>query len=140
MKRFSEWSESDVALHNLRVSKPNQIPVPADAVEDESELQSDIRQWCRQNGWMCFGGSMAHRTRRTRGEPDMTIVGSRTIAFDDGPDTPPAIVRQPVILFIECKSKTGKLRPEQAAIAAGCARHGVQVHVVRSMSDFIALT
>lgn len=129
-------SQAEIDAHNLRVSKPNQIPVAADAVEDEGELQSEIRQWCRRNGWMCFGGSMAHRTRRTLGEPDMTIVGSRPWQQGDDPD----FARVRIILFIECKSKTGKLRPEQSAIAAGCARHGVQVHVVRSMSEFLALT
>jgi Holliday junction resolvase-like predicted endonuclease len=115
-----------IDAHNFRVSKANRIPVPDDASEDESELQSRIRQWCAQNGWTCLGGSMAHRTRRTVGEPDLIVVGSQR--------------GDPVIRFVECKTRLGKLSPAQRAVAAGLARHGVTVHIARSMSDFIAIT
>ena len=126
---MQRMTQAEVDLHNLRVSKPNRIPVPEDAVSDESELQSDIRKYCNGKGWMCFGGSMAHRTRRTPGEPDMYIVGSRTCGHEV----------HPLILLIECKTKRGKLSPDQQAVAAGCAKHRVTVHVVRSMSEFTTL-
>ena len=130
MKRFSEWTAAAVALHNQRVSKPNQIPVPADAVEDESELHADIRAECRRRGWMCFGGDMSHRTRRNLGECDFCVVTDL-----DQEDFIPGRV-----LWIEAKTRIGKLSPGQVANAAGLWRLGHTVHIVRSMSDFLALT
>lgn len=115
-------TQAEVDAHNLRVCPANKIPVPADAVTDESELHADIRAECRRRGWMCFGGDMSHRTRRVAGEPDFVIAAYGRV------------------YFVECKTRVGKLCAVQVAVAAALSRLGHTVHIVRSMSDFIALT
>jgi hypothetical protein len=62
---------------------------------------------------------MAHRTKRTEGEPDFIILaeGGR-------------------VLLVECKTATGKLSPEQQAVAAWAAKLGHSIKIVRSMDEF----
>jgi hypothetical protein len=62
---------------------------------------------------------MAARTHRTAGEPDFLILA------DGGR-----------VLLIECKTRTGKLSPEQAALKHQAEKLGHRVHVVRSMKEF----
>ena len=62
---------------------------------------------------------MGARTHRTLGEPDFVILA------DAGR-----------VLMVECKTKTGKLSPEQAALIAHAAKLGHTVHVVRSLREF----
>lgn len=94
-------------------------PLP---VVKEARLHQDILTECRRRSWIAFTGSMAHRTHRSIGEPDITII------CDGGK-----------VLFVECKSKTGKIRPEQAALIAWAAKLGTTVHVVRSFKEFLSL-
>lgn len=65
---------------------------------------------------------MAHSTFRTPGEPDFVILAEGGRA-----------------LLIECKTRKGKLSPEQRAIVAWANKLGHTVHVVRSFGEFIAL-
>ena len=65
-------------------------------------------------------GSMAERTCRTLGEPDFVILA------DGGR-----------VLFVECKTKTGKLSPAQAALKFHAEKLGHTVHVVRSLEQFL---
>ena len=88
----------------------------------ESDLHDSILAECRSRGWIAFHGSMAHRTHRTIGEPDFVIL------MQDGKS-----------LLVECKSKTGKLTTEQAALAAMAEKLGHTVWTVRSMDGFMAL-
>ena len=92
--------------------------------EDESKLHQDIKTWCRQQfpPWLVFSGSMAHKTKRTLGEPDLEIwaSGGRT-------------------LHIELKTKTGKLSLDQLGVQHQAAALGHTLHVVRSMKEFLAL-
>lgn len=62
---------------------------------------------------------MAERTHRTIGEPDFIILPEK----------------RPIIL-VECKSKSGKLRPEQLALAVWAESVGHKIHVVQSMEEF----
>ena len=93
---------------------------PGSGVAIEAELHRDILSECRRRGWLAFHGSMAHRTSRTIGEPDFVIL------CDEGR-----------VLLVEAKSKTGKIRPEQAALHVWAKTLGHKVWVVRSKNEFL---
>ena len=91
-------------------------------VPRESDLHEEIFDECRRRGWIALHGSMAERSCRTLGEPDFVILA------DGGR-----------VLFVECKSRTGKLSPAQAALKHHAEKLGHTVHVVRSLEDFLNL-
>ena len=91
-------------------------------VEDESELHNQIVAECNRRQWLCFHGSMAHKAMRTLGEPDFTILADRGRVF-----------------FVEAKSRNGKLRPEQRALAVAASTLGHTIFVVRSLSEFLEI-
>jgi len=88
----------------------------------EASLHEEIFDACRQRGWIALHGSMAERTCRTLGEPDFTILA------DGGR-----------VLFVECKSRSGKLSPAQAALKFHAEKLGHTIHVVRSLEEFLAV-
>jgi len=88
----------------------------------EAELHEEIFAECRRRGWIALHGSMAERTCRTLGEPDFVILA------DGGR-----------VLFVECKTRTGKLSPAQAALKFHAEKLGHTVHVVRSLEEFLAV-
>jgi hypothetical protein len=85
----------------------------------EADIHSGILDECRRRGWIAFHGSMAHRTKRTEGEPDFIILADKRI------------------LLVECKRPGGKLSPEQNAIKFWAEKLGHKIHVVYSHADFI---
>ena len=88
----------------------------------EKALHAQIREFCRARKWLYFTGSMAHRSRRTLGEPDFTILAPNG-----------------QVLFVECKTLTGKLSEEQIQIQREADRLGHCIHIVRSLDDFTVL-
>ena len=88
----------------------------------EARLHEEIFDECRWRGWIALHGSMAERTCRTLGEPDFVILagGGR-------------------VLFVECKSRSGKLSPAQAALKFHAEKLGHTVQVVRSLDEFLKL-
>jgi len=88
----------------------------------EAELHEAIFDDCRARGWIALHGSMAERTCRTLGEPDFTILA------DGGR-----------VLFVECKTRSGKLSPAQAALKFHAEKLGHTIHVVRSRDDFLRI-
>ena len=88
----------------------------------EASLHEEIFDDCRRRGWIALHGSMAERTCRTLGEPDFVILA------DGGR-----------VLLVECKSRSGKLSPAQAALKHHAAKLGHTVHVVRSVEEFLKL-
>ena len=88
----------------------------------ESNLHAMILQECALRNWIALHGSMAHRAMRTVGEPDFTILANHGRVF-----------------FVECKSKTGKLSPEQLALRVWAETLGHKIHEVRSFEQFKAL-
>lgn len=111
---------ADYLIMLQRISKRPAQPCCGQPVEDESELHQAILDECKRRGWLALHGSMAHRTHRSLGEPDAVIL------CDGGR-----------VLLIEAKSKTGKLRPEQAALHAWATKLGHKVWVVRNMDEFL---
>lgn len=91
-------------------------------VAREASLHEEIFDECRRRGWIALHGSMAERTCRTLGEPDFVILA------DGGR-----------VLFVECKSRSGKLSPAQAALKHHAEKLGHTVHVVRSLEEFLKL-
>ena len=91
-------------------------------VPHEAALHEAVFDECRRRRWIALHGSMAERTCRTLGEPDFVILA------DSGR-----------VLLVECKGKTGKLSPAQAALKHQAERLGHTVHVVRSFEEFVKL-
>lgn len=118
MPNFTEQQYKDylARMHGQTHSEQ----VTPSAVEDESELHRQILDECRRRGWIPLHGSMIHRTFRTVGEPDFTIVADNTRVF-----------------FVECKSKTGKLSMEQLSFIEMAKKLKHEVHVVRSFEEFL---
>lgn len=87
--------------------------------DDERKLHDDIAAECKRRGWLAFHGSMAHRTKRTVGEPDFVILANGGRLY-----------------LVEAKTRTGKLRTEQLAVAAWCRKLGHTFHIVRSIEEF----
>lgn len=105
----------------MRLSVGKQKPTVADdAVDDESELHKAILDDCKRRGWLCFHGSMAHRTHRTKGEPDMVIAADYGRVF-----------------FIEAKAKKGKVSTEQAGTILWLTRLGHTAAIVRNMVEYL---
>lgn len=88
-------------------------------VAKESELHAAIVKECADRRWVALHGSMAHSTHRTLGEWDFVVLADRGRKF-----------------LIECKSKTGKLSPEQVALHHMADGLGHSTHVIRSMAEF----
>jgi len=94
-----------------------------EGVAREADLHGQITAECKAKGWLAFHGSMAHRTKRTEGEPDFTILADGGRVF-----------------FIECKRKGGKLSSDQQAVKAWAKKLGHEVHTVFSIEQFRAIT
>lgn len=88
----------------------------------ERDLHAQIASYCKAKQWIAFHGSMAHRAMRTAGEPDYVIIADGGRVF-----------------FVECKTRLGKLTPEQAGIVHWAERLGTKIHVVRSMDEFLEI-
>ena len=123
---FKNWSPDEVAAFNARqkfvgamLAKTSPDQTQPEGVARESDLHGDILDACRQRGWLCWHGSMAHKAMRTLGEPDFTILADKSRVF-----------------FIECKSRNGKLSREQAGLAMQADGLGHKIHVVRNMTEF----
>lgn len=113
-------SHADYLSMQARVAK-KAPDLMAPACDDEGKLHDEIMDECRKRGWLAFHGSMAHRTKRTPGEPDVILVmPGRT-------------------LFIELKKKDRKLSTEQLGVEAWLRKLGHELHVVRSFEQFLSI-
>ncbi len=146
---FSDCCESSVEISTAdegtqcyvcqKCRKPcNYRRRPNEGCEDESELHSEILQECRRRGWLALHGSMAHKAKRTLGEPDFIILREpRTEVMLCGQGV--GFFKMPEVLFIEAKTRTGKLSPAQNAIHAHARKLGHVVHVVRDFKSFLEI-
>lgn len=111
-------------IMQARVSPFNPPTEPFSVVRDrESKLHEQIIQECKARGWICYHGSMAHRARRTIGEPDFQIYGGGGKFW-----------------LIEAKTATGKLSVEQQGMAKWANMLGHKIHVVRNFAEFLEVT
>ncbi len=117
---MSQFSSAWLATYEAR-NGPNNL-FPAQGVEREADLHAEIFDECRRRGWIALHGSMADRTCRTLGEPDFTILAEAGR-----------------VLFVECKTRTGKLSPAQNAMKFHADKLGHTIHVVRSMQEFLEI-
>lgn len=85
----------------------------------EHELHEDIRKECIARGWIPLHSRMDMPCGRIKGEPDFIILATFPTAY-----------------LVECKTRTGKLSPDQVAFAHWAQRLGWTVHVVRSLKEF----
>ena len=107
---------------NPHIFGPGGQPRATTGVTSEASLHDQIFDHCRQRVWIALHGSMAERSHRTLGEPDFTILADRGR-----------------VLFVECKSRTGKLSPAQAALKLHAETLGHTIHLVRSYDEFLTL-
>lgn len=126
-------TQAEVDAYQMRHASKS--ATPKEGCDKESELHAQIFDECRRRGWIALHGAMSERTHRTDGEWDFTIVGSHIETWVDGAG--PSVV--PFILFIECKTRTGKLSPAQFALHHHANTHGHTIHVVRSFDEFLKL-
>lgn len=118
-----------IALEKMRANAAAAKQSTADAnarlamAENEGDLHNDILKWCRDEGWLVLHGSMAHRTKRTPGEPDFVIL------MDGGR-----------VLLVEAKTRTGILSAAQEKVIQWAGWLGHTIHVVRSLTEFIQLS
>jgi hypothetical protein len=118
------WSQSDYLAALTRLEgkvKAVRAQLPPAKPTSEADLHEQIFAECRRRGWIPLHGAMSERTHRTIGEPDFIIIADRG-----------------QVLFVECKSSYGKLRPEQQALHIWMRKLGHTVHVVRSLAEFLS--
>lgn len=120
MARGTRWTQAEVNAHMARQFRG--LRPPAEAVERESDLHDQIIDECDRRGWQYLHGAMCKRTARTLGEPDFIILASNGR-----------------VIFLECKSRTGKLSPDQAAFKAQASRNSHWIWTVHSMSDVLPI-
>lgn len=114
-------SLADYMTMEARLAEKGLRKEPSDATEckRESDLHRQIMEFCQNKGWLCFHGSMAHKTYRTIGEPDLTICADKGRTF-----------------FVECKKKGGKPTREQLAMIAMLKKLGHKAEIVWSLKEF----
>lgn len=97
-------------------------PLPEGATQKELPLHDDIIKHClsQHPRWKYIHANPAARSTIAKGASDFTVFlpGGRTVC-------------------VECKSKTGKLSPDQLAWKLEMEMIGHTVHVVRSLDEFI---
>lgn len=123
---FRNWTEADIRSHNERIErKALDKWTPAAkkesrAVERERDLHEQIIQHCQNSRWLYFHSRMDQKSTATVGQPDFTIL-----------------LPAGRVLFIECKAKGGKLRPEQQRVKMVAECLGHTVHVIYSFDEFL---
>lgn len=88
----------------------------------EDQLHADIIDECKRRRWQYFHSGMHKRTTINLGTPDFIVMA-------DGGRT----------LYVECKTKDGKMTMEQLAVSVHAHALGHCVHVVRSFEEFLEL-
>jgi hypothetical protein len=113
---------NDVLAHEAKLKADK--PAPDDAVTQESPLHRKIMDYCEEQWpkWKYIRARMDKRSTIAVGAQDITIFASRGRLF-----------------CIECKSKSGKLDPDQLIWRKEMEMVGHPVHLVRSFSEFLEL-
>ena len=91
-------------------------------VEREKGLHEFIFSDARSRGWIVLHGAMSERTARTPGEFDFILIASGGRTF-----------------FLECKTRKGKLSPQQLAMKVHAEMLGHKPAVVRSVAEYLSI-
>ena len=114
-----QYQEACARLNRACAKAPEVVAID-DAVEKESDLQEQICKFLRERRWAFFWSPM-HKasTAGIAGTVDFIIAApnGRT-------------------LWVEAKSRLGKLRPEQIGFKMLLEAQGHEHHVVRSYREF----
>lgn len=116
------WTPEQAAAHQAKFAPNTDKPKPEGPSVPEKEIHRLILLECNRRGFLALHGSMAHRTFRTIGEPDITIL-----------------MPAGRVLFVEAKTRSGRISEEQEAFARRAQLLGHTVHIVRSFEEFIQL-
>ena len=129
---MTPFTQSDVDAHNARVArgKKKSDSAPSDdavGAGEEGELHEEILKYLKREGIAYVHARMDVETTTNKGVPDFCIAA------------PGDAERHPRVLWAECKTKNGKLKPDQEIWKFLCERAGHQYHIVRSMREFMEL-
>lgn len=120
-------SQHDLAMMQQRLARGRATtgaPMSAmDGVGDGEEIEklhNPTKEWLTKRGIAFSYNRPDKASTTTPGTPDFII------AVGDG-------------VFVEYKTRTGKLNPDQVIWHHLAARHGVTVRILRSMTEFHAL-
>jgi len=116
------WTELEYQAYLARTSPAIARTHVEAGVTHEWELHEQIRQEVARRGWVGLHGSMAHRTHRTRGEFDWTIIADKGRVF-----------------FIECKRPGAKASQYQLQLMAQARKLGHTPHIVESLLQFMEI-
>ena len=118
---MSSISQSDFERMQARCQQARgELPPDPQATTDEKKLHEDILADCRNRLWPVIHSRMDAPSTIGVGVPDLVIFAERGI-----------------VLIIECKTKSGKLRPEQLAWKMILERNGHKHFVVRSFAEYL---
>ena len=115
----------DVEAHNAKVfaarfpEKAAKIADDAISAGTEKNLHRQIESHLKELRWLYIHSRTDQPTTQAKGVPDFVCF-------------PP----QGRALFIECKTRVGKLSPEQRAFQFVAQLSGYRYEIVRSMQDF----
>lgn len=115
-------SQQDYDMMRLRLGRANvkrADPVADDAVEKEADLQQQIRNFLVERRWAFVWSPMHSRTSTGIGVVDFVIAAPKGRT-----------------LWVEAKTRTSKLRPEQIGFKMLLEAQGHEHHVVRSYREF----
>lgn len=116
-----EYQYNEMLLR-LEGNKRRTAAIAEDAVDLEIEgLHEPIIKWCKDHGAAFIRARSDLPSTIAKGAPDFTIF------------------YQGRVFLIECKSRTGKLKPEQLGWHIQAERNKFVVHIIRSMSEFLEI-
>jgi hypothetical protein len=121
-----QFSQLDVDHYNIRQRAKRQPDSGVNVCDEmearESNLHKKIIDELNRRRWLFFHGSMAHKSKRTLGEPDFEIYGSRGRHW-----------------LVEAKTKEGKLSRDQLIVKMLAETNGHEIHTVRSFDEFLRI-
>ena len=121
----SEWYQQQLdkrAIEEREKKIREGVPVKTElsnADEKESELKAKCMEYCRLRGWLVFTGSMAHKAKRTAGEPDMIVLADAGRVY-----------------WIELKVMGRKQEIDQLSVECHMTKLGHLYQLVRSLEQF----
>ena len=118
MEQVAEYQ----AKHAAKRAETGLQAVGSDEAGQEAGLHREILEWCKSNHCPVIHSPMHRKSSQTPGSPDFTIV-----------------LKNGYVLFVECKTKVGKLSEEQTVWHHLANRNGKAVFIVRSMAEFLGV-